>query len=731
MTALKNLFVKSSDRKQAVPVRQAPRPRMQVEALDDRIMPAVTTSLNAGLLSIVGDASSDKVKVSYLPAILNSPARVTVSDLTNNRSFNYVATNVQRIEFRGNAGNDNFQGTNTPIPVKLYGGDGHDNLYGGISNDWFDGGFGNDELFGSAGNDYFLGSAGKDTYHGEDGSDLVFRNGYNPAWDGGNGKDVALGLNRAMTDNSVRLTQWDFDQVGDLTASVSGNLVTITGPSGIGIQLVGTWRTEPDRIVSTGDVTMKTAIGDMKVASASSPIRISLDKERYRGLLSDVPGYANFDSYGVVGNILWSGLPLSTTAGPLKDFADKTGINITMPGVSWGIKLGSDLGHLLAPTNAAVPYLYLSTGTNFSVNYGGVGYGPSISGGTNYLTVLADLNDPFMYVKVNEFAVAGSLKGQIPFDPWAAPDGETQKIYGNLYGYAGVGLSAVPINLSGNVVVDLDANDDGVWAGVSNQTVSQIIKNPIQSANAIMTDIAFGVNGNVELGYSLAGFNIGIPLANGSLLYRPGNFSFRAATPDPFANTPMASYLPSVKFDMQGWIRNWGRDWNVEAHAGASSFAGLNAGKLDLVLNNTGVTVDANVTALAGIGRMNVRGWISSTGDFGLTGNTSFNMDIGIGEVQAAANVSFVRQNGTIKFEAAVSARVEIGSDDWNVFGELDFNVSATLGSTGFRFTGSGRAELGITLAGDESSFDLGFSISNNGFRLDLPLLTDDLVVRW
>lgn len=735
MKALKNLVAKS--RKQTVPVRKVQKPHMEVESLSDRIMPAITSSLNltTGVLAITGDAANDNVRItkSIMPGSIAPGFWVQDLTKTSNNTMIYNAAYVKEIQFSGNLGNDTFTSVGVDVPMRLLGGDGNDTLNGGLRNDWFDGGNGNDILRGGPGDDYFRGSTGNDDYFGEDGNDLVFRNGQNPRFDGGSGDDVVLGLNAAMNDSRIRLTERELSQSGDMTAALSGNLVTITGPSGIGIQLTGTWRTERDRIISTGNVIMKTAVGDMTVASATTPITINLSAMRWRGLLNDIPGYANYDSYGSVKDIQWAGLPLNTTTGPFSDFAAKTGINmnIATPGLKWGLAMGDDLGSYLAPVNPAVPYFFASAGTDFMVNYGGVGYGPSIGAGTNFLTVIADLNDPFIYAKVGNFGIAGSLKGYIPFDPWAAPDVPTKKIYGNIYGVGSVTLGGLPITLSGNAVLDLDANDDGVWVGVSNQTWKQVMSNPISSVSSIMTDIAFGVNGNVSAGYDFAGFGLELPLANASIMYNRGDIAFRGATPDPFAGTAMASYMPKVSFDVQGMIKNYGRDWDLEAHAAAASFAGLSSQSLDVRLRNSGVTVEAQVTALAGIGQMKVTGWINSNGDFGLVGNARFHMDIYIGDVFAEANVSFTRQSGVISFDAGIKARIEIGTDDWNIFGQLDFQVSARLSSTGFLFSGSGRAEIGVTLAGDEHSFSLGFSINNRGFSIDIPLIEDDLIVRW
>ncbi len=728
MKALKNLFAAKRRPVQATPrltqksyIRKA---RLDVEGLGERLMPSVTSWLdNTGTLYINSDNASDKVAL-FNDNIISH--LLIVTDVNAGVSKNYLPSAVQRFEFQGNGGDDVFLALGgVTIPGKMYGGDGNDILRGGAGNDWFDGGNGNDTLYGGLGNDYFKGSAGIDNYYGEAGNDLLFRNGYNPAFNGGDGKDVVLGMNAGMTNSSLHYTNTDLSQSGDFTAALSGNLVTLTGPSGIGLQLTGTWKASGGKIISTGNVMMKTALGDIQVATSATPISISLEPDKWSGSATDTPGY---ESYGVVRSVNWTGMPISTTSGPFSQFSQKLGINVDVPGVSWGLNLGSNLGSLDAPLNPAVPYFYVSIGSGFSASYGGM---EASLGGGNVMTVIADPTDPFLYVKVAEFAVAGSLKGQIPFVPEAQPDGVTDHIYGNIYGSGSFDLQGLPITVSGNVVIDLDANNDGVWVGLSNRPWKETLRNPISAASAIMNDIAFGANGSVGAGFEKGGFDLSIPLGNASVLYTPGNFSFRGTSANPFAGTPLESIAPQSGFDFQGRISNWGRDWNITAKTYQSAFAGLSASDLTVNFGNTGATVSAHVTGLMGIGQLSINGWITSNGDFGLVGHASLDIDIGIGEAHAWADVGFVKEGNSVRFNVDMGANFQLGSDGFNIHGGFRMQASVLISSAGLQFSGSGSADIGVTLFGQSADLSLGFSIDNHGLTIDLPLISQDIVIHW
>jgi Ca2+-binding RTX toxin-like protein len=88
----------------------------------------------------------------------------------------------ERVEFRGDDGNDTLTGT--PFADDLRGGDGYDNLSGGG---------GDDDLFGDAGNDILTGGSGNDDLVAGDGNDSVYGGTGNDYLVGGDGNDLLVG----------------------------------------------------------------------------------------------------------------------------------------------------------------------------------------------------------------------------------------------------------------------------------------------------------------------------------------------------------------------------------------------------------------------------------------------------------------------------------------------------------------------------------------------------------
>src|SRR5690242_13335042 len=100
-----------------------------------------------GLLSVLGDAQSNNVKISRDAAgrILVNGGAVSVLGGTP------TVANTTQIEVFGQDGNDTIalDESNGALPAAL--------LFGGNGNDTLIGGSGNDELFGGAGNDVLQG----------------------------------------------------------------------------------------------------------------------------------------------------------------------------------------------------------------------------------------------------------------------------------------------------------------------------------------------------------------------------------------------------------------------------------------------------------------------------------------------------------------------------------------------------------------------------------------------
>jgi Ca2+-binding RTX toxin-like protein len=192
------------------------RPRL--EALEDRLAPAVQAIFNGGILAVVGDAANNNIMVGA-----DAAGNLTVTEQGQTVAItgdpaNANLTNLATITVRGRAGDDILttarslnsltNGVLSKSPTaELYGNDGNDSLtvgHGGIigglagvdlatgkvigqvaGNSFMDGGIGNDTLTSGFGNDTMRGGLGDDTYVWLPGT-------LTDTWEGGGGNDTAI-----------------------------------------------------------------------------------------------------------------------------------------------------------------------------------------------------------------------------------------------------------------------------------------------------------------------------------------------------------------------------------------------------------------------------------------------------------------------------------------------------------------------------------------------------------
>ncbi|MBE9169212.1 calcium-binding protein [Pleurocapsales cyanobacterium LEGE 06147] len=95
-----------------------------------------------------------------------------------------AGTDVQKVTFNGNDGNDRLNANLTAVNIVADGGNGNDILNGGSVDDTLNGGDGDDNLQGNGGNDTLNGGLGNDTLNGGDGDDRL---------NGGDGNDFLFG----------------------------------------------------------------------------------------------------------------------------------------------------------------------------------------------------------------------------------------------------------------------------------------------------------------------------------------------------------------------------------------------------------------------------------------------------------------------------------------------------------------------------------------------------------
>jgi hypothetical protein len=455
-------------------------------------------------------------------------------------------------------------------------------------------------------------------------------------------------------------------------------------------------------------------------------------------------------SEGVVTNISLSGIPnlsLNST-GPLKTLSSELGLNVSLPSVTWGIDLGSNLGDLNLPVNAGVPYFYASIGTGFSASFGGA----SVSSEGQSLAFAFDPADPSVAVRIGSFAVGGSLKGEIPFTPWAQPTAAKQPIFGNLYGEANdiQPDPEIPITLSGAIAINLDAKNTGHPLGISGNTFSELLDGKEsfgQLAKNAINDLAIGVNGNVSLGYDLAGFSFTLPLADATVMYSPGLFAIHADNPDLFAGTPLesskgflgviAAGVKPPEFSVDGSI-SWGSSgspkWHVTATADNVPVAGgFAVGQAQITLANTGITADAQVSTLLNLGTIDLNGSINFDGTFILTATANANLGSFAG---ATFDFSFSNESGAVELGAELTASASVrakvaGLTVASASVSVDAALSFSVGSDGVDVSGSGEATGSVYVAGIGGSLSLGVSFDNSGFSVSLPSPLPTLSVSW
>jgi Ca2+-binding RTX toxin-like protein len=181
-----------SDRKKPNQGRFTPA----VEALDERIAPAITASFAPGThtLTVLGDNLDNTITISRDAAgtILVNGGAVAIAGGTA------TVANTSLIQAFGLGGNDTIalDETNGVLPAaQLFGGDGNDTLIGGSGNDQLFGQAGDDILMGKGGDDLLFGGAGNDTLIGGAGNDQVFGQAGDDRmiWNPGDGSDLNEG----------------------------------------------------------------------------------------------------------------------------------------------------------------------------------------------------------------------------------------------------------------------------------------------------------------------------------------------------------------------------------------------------------------------------------------------------------------------------------------------------------------------------------------------------------
>jgi hypothetical protein len=395
-----------------------------------------------------------------------------------------------------------------------------------------------------------------------------------------------------------------------------------------------------------------------------------------------------------------------------------------------------------------VPYLYFQASVGLTASIGGLP-DASVSELTNAsVLVVIDPADPMVYLHaglpiptLTELAFAGSNNGYIPFTPAAMPTAPTDPILGNFYALATIDLSPkYPVSITGEVVVDLDANDDGTLANITGDNIARFFKGEMSSEevarNNPLNDIRFGLNGSAELNFSKAGFDLALPVGSATLMYQPGMISFRGEMEDPFEGTVVRDVLgATTTYDIDGHI-DWRSgdvdSWHVTL--GASNLplaAGLRASRVELDLSNQGLEAYARIDSVGGIGTAELRGAIYYNGDFSLRAYANLDLDAKIARVYFNTTFVFESFDGNFKFYADMNAGLRLGTDSFNISLDVSASLSFQVVRGQVWFSGKGEARGSVQLGLIRASVTLGgIAIDNDGFTLILPVVPD-ISISW
>ena len=722
------------------------RPRLGLESLDSRCLLSVTPTLSAGVLTIQDDNYSpmDTVSVSC-PSTMPGQIMLLRQTPTTVASNFYRVQDVQKIVFRGGmdltqyGANDpnraqDYYTNDTNIDSEFHAGTGGGTMRGGGGTNYFytDGGI--ESHVGGSGTNLFYDT--RDTlcdFFAGSGTNVLYRY---PGQTLGHvsyiqdQSGVPAGPRLLVGQNPAAYTEGGLNAPGAMTVSLdpATKELSLVGPTGAGFRLRGEWTdtltTLPGNQYShtfktTGSVTVVTGskLPDFTIPVTSlAPLTVTTKPSALKAPIGE------YDKLSITGGLNF-GLPAVANPAEQVDLSkklDDLGIGSSTAGFRWGLALGSDLtgsGRPLsgAPLNAAVPYFYLdagmSGGSAASVSYGSIT--ASVGSGVG-ASAAFDPADPFFYLKVATGTPAGTLaagysvQGVIPFTPLKPVDGVTAGVTGNLYlNASGVALGSLPASVSGELVLDLDQNNDGKFVG--GKLKDLFTKQAGGALSAAMNDVALGVNGVVELGYTIGGVDLSLPAGSATLVYQPGMLALRGGHDNMFAGTPLEKWAPkNQEVEIQGyvmWSGTGGPKWNASARIENQVTGALAGGKTTFTLDGYSITAKNE-------------NWVD--------------LRIASASVVASATLGYDWTNRQLFVHADLSASFQVGWTGFNIHGSMAASVDLRMDYwRRVQFSGEAKLTGGVTIFGIDSDVSVRAKIDNGGFSLDVPGTDKDIRVNW
>jgi hypothetical protein len=516
---------------------------------------------------------------------------------------------------------------------------------------------------------------------------------------------------------------------GAMSASLVGGVLHLTGPSGYGFGVRGDWRQDVTTIAPVPPLIAQAfAAPGAGAAAVIDPDPIPKNFPTYAStytatglmylqtaageLTLEVPAGETFtvttaanafgQSFGDVTSVAARfGLPLGQYA---QMIAPEFGLELDAIslGDKWSVRMGSSIRNDVPQALEGVPYLFYGDTARVVARFG---QNTITTGDTDATLFVADPSDPFLYLRSGNFAFAGSRNGRIPFvssPTTPLPGGlndppPPRDFYGHVFARAEFPLTGLPLEVVGEVTVDLDANDDGqLIAGLGN--ASLLFRGDLfgRAADAVFADINVGVNGRVNLGYRFGQWDLTVPLGIATAVYSgpQQGIWFNGHTgpgENPWAGTSL-SFLQYADSSQTTRLAGYVLRNGTYRVTGTNTYRLLGArAEVSLSLANTGVAATASVDVLGS--RVSARGEFLASGDFTLLGEAQVNF----GPLSGAASVSLSKLGSTRSFTADLHARFSLGRGIYSAKGDATGLVRVSYTAAGaVSYSGQVRLSGGV-----------------------------------
>lgn len=568
---------------------------------------------------------------------------------------------------------------------------------------------------------------------------------------------------------------------GGMYAWLDGNKLHISGPVGHGFALRSNWQ----KVVTgtPGNLTANYRTYDNLVyIQTSVGAEVPLYLDTFGMQLSTKAGKFG-DLYGeITSSAIWATSEIFH--GIAAKFGDTTpfGMKLTASNMPFtlgeiGLKLGSDplLKATGAPLNAAVPYLFINGTAGLNGEYAGAHY--------TFGALMFDPGDPMLYLGSDHlgYGVGLSYHGLIPFTPEKAPSQYQKTLFGHVYASGAFDLTkvtGVPLSVSGNVVLNLNANHQQLIQAPAAASISTAMSTLQKNAGAVVDptwwkqfsiginaslDVAIPVGSNTAVSDTrfLAGYtghtnvaaamgwlpdDFDLSMAKASLIYDGPETAlyFRGGTNNWLKNSALEFLTPpTAHVDVDAAFKQGGKmflDATGEYRASGLIVHGriLATRNFDLppdlaalikgqpqtgtAVNTTGAYIELGTKVLGA--NVTLKGRVQSNGNFELIGTASVNALVAGGSltvkfsyINGQSATLTATLTGTVTMASTVRGKVTVNlklSADSD--GKLRYSTNSSLSSTAkIQVKKAHVSTSGITYSWDDVA-SVGIGITNEAF---------------